>query len=253
MHSLSLRGVLLGEGRPKIAVSLTGKTESELLSEVETLHTLPVDIAEWRLDCFSAVTDRDALGRCLAALRKTLGEIPLLATFRTKQEGGCAALSPSAYLALNQQLLASQQIDLLDIELFAGEAIVSPLIASAHAAGIPVLLSNHDFEKTPSKEELLRRLAKMDALGGDVLKIAVMPKNRSDVLALLAATAEAADRFPKPLVTISMGGLGAVSRMAGGVFGSAMTFAAAHRSSAPGQLPADDLSFVLDLLPSNQA
>ena len=69
------------------------------------------------------------------------------------------------------------------------------------------------------------------------------------VIALLAATAEMADHHPEtPVITMSMGALGAVSRLCGEAFGSAMTFANPGTASAPGQVGLDVGNAVLDSL-----
>ena len=73
----------------------------------------------------------------------------------------------------------------------------------------------------------------METAGADALKIAVTPADAADVARLLRVTAETA-----PVITLSMGDLGLVSRLTGAVFGSALTFATpGDRPSAPGQPP----------------
>ena len=69
-----------------------------------------------------------------------------------------------------------------------------------------------------------------------------------DVVTLLDATERRFRDARRPLVTVAMGALGAPSRLVGGVFGSAATFATAGAASAPGQLPVDDVRSVLDVL-----
>ena len=92
-------------------------------------------------------------------------------------------------------------------------------------------------------------MVQMQQAGADLPKLAVMPRSRTDVLTLLAATAEMADCHPDtPVITMSMGALGAVSRLCGEAFGSAMTFANPGTASAPGQVPLDVVNAVLDSL-----
>ena len=74
-----------------------------------------------------------------------------------------------------------------------------------------------------------------------------MPHDSTDVLTLLAATVEMKNKyFATPIITISMSKLGVASRLCGEVFGSAMTFASAGDSSAPGQIGLDVVNAVLD-------
>jgi 3-dehydroquinate dehydratase-1 len=75
-----------------------------------------------------------------------------------------------------------------------------------------------------------------------------MPRTRIDVLTLLAATARADEKARIPLISMSMGALGAVTRMIGGVFGSSLSFAVGAASSAPGQIPIADLEIVYDVI-----
>ena len=140
-------------------------------------------------------------------------------------------------------------VDLVDIEAFTGDEAVKRVIDTAHACSVKVVVSNHDFDKTPSKEELVSRLCKMQDLGADIPKIAVMPQNKKDVLTLLAATEEMATKHAdRPIVTMSMSGTGVISRLCGEVFGSALTFGSAGKASAPGQMGVKDLKTVLTLL-----
>ena len=76
-----------------------------------------------------------------------------------------------------------------------------------------------------------------------------MPKHYGDVLTLLSATNRARNETVRgPIVTMSMGPEGAVSRLAGGLFGSDITFAIGMQASAPGQIPIEELRKGMDLL-----
>ena len=143
-------------------------------------------------------------------------------------------------------------MDLIDVEAFTGDAIVTDIITRAHAAGVKVIASNHDFHKTPEKDEIVHRLCKMQELGADIAKIAVMPTCRRDVLTLLDATLEMQEQHAdRPIITMSMAGTGVVSRLTGESFGSALTFGAASKASAPGQIGVEQLKQVLDIIHSS--
>jgi len=87
-----------------------------------------------------------------------------------------------------------------------------------------------------------------EQLGADVAKLAVMPRDLDDVLTLLCATREASKKLRIPLISMSMGPYGAMTRLFGWTFGSALTFAVGASSSAPGQVPIEDLNTVLHIL-----
>ena len=249
MNTVKVRNVVIGEGMPKICVPIVGVTKEAILDEARAITKLPADVVEWRIDWFENVFDFDALEDVMKDLREVLGDMPLLMTFRTSKEGGEKAIESEVYADINIRAAQTGYVDMVDVEVFTGDEIVKKIISGAHAAGVKVVASNHDFFKTPDKDDIVGRLRKMQDLGADIPKIAVMPQNRKDVLTLLAATEEMADEYAdRPIITMSMAGTGVISRLAGEVFGSALTFGAAAKASAPGQMGVEDLKQVLTLL-----
>ncbi len=249
MSCVLVRGCSIGEGRPKVILPIVEKDEAAILKKATEFSTKKADCVEWRADWFGNVLDTEALSHCLHSLREALGEMPLLVTFRTKAEGGEMALTPEQYAAFCHAVCVSGCADLLDIEFFPNRDTLPGLIAQAHAAGLKVVCSSHDFQKTPPRTELVARMVAMQDAGADLPKLAVMPTCRTDVLELLAATTEMTEHHPEtPVITMSMGSLGAVSRLCGEAFGSAMTFANPGQSSAPGQVPLDVVNAVLESL-----
>ena len=249
MNTLRVRNIELGAGIPKICVPIVGVSKEDILSEAKTFDSIPVDVVEWRGDWFEGVSDLSQVLDVLKQLRDILGDTPLLFTFRTSKEGGERAIEPQAYAQLNIQAAQSGYVDLVDVEAFTGDDIVKTIIEGVHAAGVKVVASNHDFFKTPDKDTIISRMRKMQDLGADVPKIAVMPQSKEDVLTLLSATEEMVRLYAdRPIITMSMGGTGVISRLCGEVFGSALTFGAAKKASAPGQMGVRDLNTVLTLL-----
>lgn len=249
MNRVKIRKIVFGEGRPKICVPITGRTREEIALRTAELKAAKPDLAEWRADWYEEVFDRKKLEEMLERLRGELGELPLLATFRTKEEGGEQSIGAEAYAEFLRTVLASGQADLIDVELFRGEALLRDICEEARKKGIRVIASSHDFEKTPAKEEIIERLTRMQDCGADLLKLAAMPRDAGDVLTLLSATWEMKEQYAKqPVVTMSMGAKGAVSRLAGEVFGSVMTFGSAGIASAPGQVSVPELKMALEVL-----
>ena len=249
MSCVDIRGCRIGEGRPKVILPIVERAEAAILEKAAQFSTLQADCVEWRVDHFDDARTPGAVARCLAKLRVALKDKLLLVTFRTKTEGGEQALSHPEYLAFLSLILDTDCADLLDIEFFTAGADLPKLVEQAHTAGAAVVCSSHDFHKTPPRAELVNRMVAMQQAGADLPKVAVMPRCRTDVLELLAATAEMADLHPEtPVITMSMGTLGAVSRLAGEAFGSAMTFANPGQASAPGQVSLNIVNEVLDAL-----
>lgn len=249
MKTVKIRNITLGEGRTKICVPIVGATREEIAEQAEIIRKLPADIVEWRADWFKDVSNLGKVEEILRELRNILKTMPILFTFRTANEGGKKAIEPEAYAKLNKTAAATGYTDLVDVEAFTGEMLVRDIVSEAHRQGVKAVLSNHDFDKTPEKEEIVRRLCYMQKLGADIPKIAVMPKSPRDVLTLLAATEEMcrlhADR---PIITISMGSQGVLSRLGGEIFGSAVTFGAVAKVSAPGQIEVEELEKMLSVL-----
>lgn len=246
---VEVRGVRIGEGIPKICVPIVGTTRDEILAAAKSFESVKKDVVEWRADWFNGVFDFAQVEAVMIELRQVLGNTPVLFTFRTANEGGEKAIEPAAYAELNKRAAATGLIDLVDVEAFTGDEVVRDIIESAHESGVVVVASNHDFEKTPEKDEIVRRLRKMQELGADIPKIAVMPQSRKDVLTLLSATEEMASKYAdRPIITMSMSATGLISRLCGECFGSALTFGAVGKASAPGQMNASDLSEILNLI-----
>lgn len=141
-----------------------------------------------------------------------------------------------------------RQPDLIDIELTQEEEVTRTLIEQAHAAGTKVIISSHDFDQTPALEEMCGRLQRMEALGGDIAKLAVMPNDELDVLRLMEASLRAHRQMQIPLITMSMGSLGMLSRIGGELIHSTVTFASVGKRSAPGQPDAAEARAALAML-----
>ena len=235
MNTVKIRDIEIGAGAPKIIVPIVGITKEDIIEEAKTFDSIPVDVVEWRVDWFEGVFDFAKVEDVLKDLRTVLGNIPLLMTFRTSKEGGEKTIEPDAYAELNIKAAQTGYVDLIDVEIFTGD--------------VKVIASNHDFFKTPAKADIIYRLRKMQDMNADIPKIAVMPQNKKDVLTLLAATEEMTTNYAdRPIITMSMAGTGVISRLCGEVFGSSMTFGAAKKASAPGQMGVNDLNTVLGLL-----
>ena len=249
MNTVKVRNIEIGAGIPKICVPIVGVTREEILAAAKNIKSTKADVVEWRVDWYEDIFDFTKTEATMQALREVLGEMPILFTFRTSKEGGEKAIETEAYVELNQNAAKTGLVDLVDVEAFTGDDVVKAVVETAHANGVKVIASNHDFHKTPAKEEIVSRLRKMQDLGADIPKIAVMPQNKKDVLTLLAATEEMASEYAdRPIITMSMAGTGLISRLCGEVFGSALTFGAVGKASAPGQMNASDLREILTLI-----
>lgn len=249
MKTFVVRDVLIGAGKPKICASILSSTKEELIADAMALLDMPVDIVEWRADWFKDVLDRQAVLDVLKSLRRTLVNLPLLFSLRTTDEGGKFAMTLDDYRDVNVSAITSGDIDIVDVEIFRGDALAQSIVATAHENNVKVVGSFHDFTKTPNRETITLILQKMQNMDVDLSKIAVMPSSKADVMMLMETTFDIAEHFAnRPFVLIGMGSLGVITRVAGGLLGTAITFGAVENASAPGQVQVETLAKVLELL-----
>jgi 3-dehydroquinate dehydratase-1 len=246
---IDIRGRRLGGDTPLICTPLVGRTRERVLAEAASVIAKKPDVVEWRVDFFGPIGDTDAVLETAKALRAAIGDAPAIFTRRSSREGGEAiALDEEGVVGLYDAVGASGLVDFLDFEMGNDAAHVQRVRADARRHGTRVILSYHNFAATPDRDFLVERFLDAERQGADVAKVAVMPRDRMDVLTLLAATAEAHARARIPLISMSMGPLGAITRMIGGTFGSSLSFAVGEAASAPGQMPIADLVTVYDVI-----
>jgi 3-dehydroquinate dehydratase I len=249
-RAITLGGRPLAGGRvPAICAPLVARTGEALAAEAAAVAAKQPDLLEWRVDFFEAIGRTQEVLAAAHAIRAAAGGIPILLTRRSQREGGQPiALSEADVVALYEAVAASATVDALDFEMNNAQADVARVRELATRHRLALVLSFHDFQRTPPTEELQARFAQAERLGADVAKLAVMPQSMEDVHRLLGATLQASTALAIPVISMAMGGLGAASRLCGGVFGSALTFAVGSAPSAPGQIPIEDVRAAIAVL-----
>ena len=247
---IELNGQPIANGKfPLICTPLVGRTLDKLLAELDVVLPKEPDVLEWRVDFFEQIGDTALVIAAARTIKTRAGEIPLLFTRRSTIEGGeKIALNEGQVIALYTAVCESKSIDLIDYEMANDAANIVRVRAAAKANDIKLVLSFHNFSYTPGLETLVAKFLTADQLGADVAKVAVMPRDLDDVLTLLSATRQASKKLRIPLISMSMGPYGSLTRLFGWTFGSALTFAVGASSSAPGQVPIEDLNTVLAIL-----
>ncbi|ETQ95584.1 3-dehydroquinate dehydratase, type I [Acinetobacter baumannii UH6507] len=237
----------------KTIVPITAKTKEQALAQAQVIaNTADADLAEFRIDLLSFASDTKQVIALGHELKKILGNKPMIATIRTKNEGGQLEISDADYGKTYQAYLKNPFMDWLDVEMFRDQKVVSEIVQKAHQKKVLIVMSNHDFQKTPSQDEIEKRLLKQDQMGADVLKIAVMPKSKQDVFTLMNATLKVSQQTTKPLLTMSMGQLGTISRVATANMGGSYSFGMIGQASAPGQIDVTKLKQILQTVqPTN--
>lgn len=243
---MEIKGKQIGKGRPLVCVPIIERGEQAIYKEAEKLVQLPADMIEWRIDWYENSSSADEVCKIVEELTKILKQKILLCTFRSTNQGGEKEIDMEAYVELIEKIADQGKADMIDLEVceLREPAVV---IERLQKRGIKVVASDHNFSKTPSVQIMEEKLLYMKKLGADVAKLAVMPKSSYDVLGLLEATARMREMYPEyPVITMSMGAVGLISRIAGQTFGSCVTFAASGKASAPGQMPLEDAVTILN-------
>ena len=196
------------------------------------LKLLPgaVDFLELRVDSFASAVDCALLEQSLPRLRT-----PLLLTVRHPLEGGAGRLATAQRRALYLRFLP--WASLVDVELRSAETL-RDVIAGARAQGAGVILSHHDFHKTPSPARLQTLWSAARRVGADVFKVAAVTDKARDVAVLLDfLTARRADA--PALAVMGMGAYGKVSRLVFAQAGSVLNYGFLDCAQVPGQWPAE--------------
>jgi 3-dehydroquinate dehydratase I len=240
---ITVHGKPLGGGvLPAIITPLVGQTRAAILDEVVAIVPKRPDLLEWRIDFYEEIGNPAAVVATAQAIRAQAAGIPVLLTRRNATEGGQAiAIAEPAVVAMYAAACEAKCVELIDYELSNAPADQKRLREVSRKNDIGLIASYHNFQMTPDAATLDEKFAAADRLDADVAKVALMPKSEQDVLTLLAATARARAAIARPLITMSMGGVGSLSRVMGFVYGSAATFAVGKSSSAPGQIAIEDL------------
>ena len=240
---LVCRNLTIGEGMPKICIPIVGNNDEDILSQLT--DELASDLVEIRIDYYEEIDDFNKV-KCLLSKVREIIECPILFTCRSQDEGGNSLLNEEQYQEFLKDVIESGFIDLVDIEINKSNKTIYILKELAHLNNVKVVMSYHNFDKTPTQDDLIDILEKMEVMGADILKIAVMPLAKKDVVTLMDVSLLMSGKLDKPLVMISMGELGKITRVAGELIGSCITFASATRSSAPGQIQVSEMKKLLE-------
>jgi len=234
---------------PLICTPLIGLDQTMILAELNTILPKKPDLIEWRADFFASLANKGEVVATAAAIREKIADIPLLFTIRSSREGGQPlVLDSSQVVEVYAEACHSPHIDLIDFELSNPAEELHYLQKTAAATATRLILSYHNFESTPAPDVIRAKFEQAEHLGADIAKVAVMPAGLEDVLTLLSLTLAAKNNLRIPVISIAMGEYGSLTRMFGWVFGSVVTFAVGEKSSAPGQVPIEDLQIVLALV-----
>lgn len=236
--------------RPDIIIPITDPTRDGIIDRAKIFAGLDADMTEWRVDYFVGY-EREIVS-LVQELKKCLRDKKLIVTLRTVPEGGEENGTRFEYEGLLTDVAKSGAADYIDVEIRRDAEEVQRIVSAAHSTGTKVIGSYHDFSQTPAEDEILGCLRQAKQAGADIGKFACMPardeeQGRKDAETLLSATERMKEEYPEyPLITMSMGEAGKVTRLYGGLYGSEASFGCVGISSAPGQVELEEMKTVFD-------
>ena len=248
---IEIKGKKIGQGRPLVCIPIMEATEEKILKEAERLEKLEAEMIEWRVDVFEDCCEPKRVESILEKLKHIIHNSIFIFTFRSHKEGGNCVVSDDILEQLQLTGAKAEVVDFVDVEFFS-VPMIEERITQIHNYHTFVITSYHNFESTPSETELREIFRVMQEKDGDIIKVAVMPSKKEDVARLMSETMHFHESHPDtPLITMSMGREGAISRVLGEFTGSSVTFGAGLIASAPGQIEMRELCGVLDALHKN--
>jgi len=245
--------------RPEVCVPIV---DSEFFGVKETVENIKntvesergkarIDIIEFRADCYKNYNDIGEIKEVVDFIKNNL-QRKIIFTVRSKREGGEIDISPEDYKDYLISIInADVDFDILDVEMSVGNEFFDCIRKEAHDKDKKIIASYHNFKETVPETDIIEKIKYMEKAEADIAKIALMPNEFDDVLTVMKATDKAISEVNIPVVTMSMGKIGLVTRLNGGVYGSSITFAAVGKTSAPGQISAEDVTKVLDVYENN--
>ncbi|MHA8110813.1 type I 3-dehydroquinate dehydratase [Lactobacillaceae bacterium Melli_B4] len=248
MKPITINQVTLGDGQPKIAVSITQSDLAAIREQLVAIKAAAPDLVEWRIDYLPALPTMTEMKDFRATIQAALADMPVIATFRTVAEGGNLAISEGDYFQLLKNL-TTVGFEIIDVEIQHDANEVHNVVQAAHQNHQVIIGSFHDFDGIPNSDVLFERFNTMQDVGADIAKVAVMPSDQQAVLNFMNLSYQVSTTLSIPIVSMAMGRVGAITRVTGSITESAITFGSlnATTSSAPGQIPVHTLRTILNL------
>jgi len=226
--------------KPAVCAAVKGSSIDDFLAIIKEIKE--ADLVEVRADSLEDPSPKK-VKKLLESIRHVTN-LPLILTNRVLDEGGEFSGSEDERLLILEENM--DLADAIDIELSTEKKRRDKLVEKAKEKQIPVIISAHDFEKTPDEVTMLKMIATEFRAGANVAKIAVMAHSNDDILKVLNVTHEASELGN--ICTIAMGDAGKLTRVVAPLLGSCITYATAGEPTAPGQLSVHTVNHLLEVL-----
>lgn len=241
-----VKNISLDNFKPTVCVPIVDNNINRSLETARLLSLRKVPVIEWRLDCLTELGDKDKVFDGVKQFADICKNTITIVTIRTKEQGGNASIDESQLRLYLSYIARNSYADFIDVEYFTYERPKS-IIESLKSLGANIICSNHEFDETPEDEMLLTMLEEMESSDCDGVKIAVMPSKATDVTRFMDVCNAYACDTKKLFISMAMGDLGRITRLAGSVTGSALTFGSYNKASAPGQIEYQKLEEILNM------
>lgn len=237
--TVKLRNVVLGSGHLALIMPIAARSFEEVISLAKEFEPYDADILEWRVDYLEDLENLPALLETAKALREAVGERSIMVTPRHHEENGVREIKPEAKEKILFTLIRSGQIDMVDVEMRYGKSYIQNIRQECHRYGVALMVSYHDLKRTPDTPEVISLLQKEVELGADVCKVSFVAETYGDTDRLGKSIGKAREAgIDVPIVSISAGPKGVLSRICGDVFGSDGTFVSTGKTH---QIHIDDV------------
>lgn len=225
---------LLDAEAPAIAVSFSDDVTAENIGRAKTEG---LDVAELRIDRYGSWATAHVVDQV-----QRFGGVPTIATVRAENEGGDWKGTDVDRAALYRAVLP--HVSGIDIELASVESSpeLAAIVDEARQLDKVVIISNHNFDHTPTLAELEDMATRAKGHGADVVKLSAMTHSHADARTLVGFTLRNAELG---LIVIAMGAHGSMSRVFFPALGSKLTYAHAGRWVVSGQLAFDETFYML--------
>lgn len=238
---MGIKKTVIEKNKFASCLPLISGTEMGLFEEIEKTGTGQFDFLEWRRDYFrpGEVLTFDEETRILGELKKRCGNCGIIYTYRSHCEGGACETANGVRLeALD---FVKTLVDYVDVELESESSFLKGVKEILINTDCGLILSHHNFNKTPRGKDIEKIYDAMENQGADVLKLAVNPYSEGDVRQIICASLKKNESTSKPIIAIAMGTLGCITRIAPDLCGGSLTYVTGSGKTAPGQLTIEEI------------
>lgn len=232
-------------------IPIISSDEETLIADLKAVENMNCDFIEWRRDHFEKGRSL-SLEKEISLLRKiekSIGGKGILYTYRSNLEGGVYETKDQTRLRGIEAAVKSEVVDYIDVELRSEKSFMYQVKSTlSDQKKAKLILSYHDFLKTPQNREIEKIFEEMLSQDPAVLKLAVMPKEKDEVNRLIEIALNFSKDLEIPMIVIAMGSLGTLSRVIPEFLGGTMTYLGGKGKTAPGQLDLQEINFLREKL-----